>query len=125
MAGDDERVEVRPDLVLPVATGGGSGALLREASFIGATSLVKALLDEGKVNPREADEQATTALHMATKGGHKETADLLQRAGSSTSLPNAVGGGGFMIKCARVAVAHAAVALARRIASPGVFSRLC
>ena len=88
--GEDERVEVRCDLVLPFAMGGGVGALLREASLIGDTALVRVLLEEGRVNPREADENATTPLHMATKGGHVDVADLLQKAGASPTTKNAI-----------------------------------
>ena len=59
----------------------GAGALLREAAAAGNVKLLEALLDVG-VSVWEADNTATTAVHLAAQNGQKDTFKLLW------SLPN-------------------------------------
>ena len=54
----------------------GAGALLREAAAAGNVKLLEALLDVG-VSVWEADETATTAVHLAAQNGQEETFKLL------------------------------------------------
>ena len=59
----------------------GAGALLREAAAAGNVKLLEALLDVG-VSVWEADNTATTAVHLAAQNGQEDTFKLLW------SLPN-------------------------------------
>ena len=52
------------------------GALLREAAAAGNVKLLEALLDVG-VSVWEADDTATTAVHLAAQNGQEETFKLL------------------------------------------------
>lgn len=54
----------------------GAGALLREAAAAGNVKLLEALLDVG-VSVWEADDAATTAVHLAAQNGQEETFKLL------------------------------------------------
>ena len=54
----------------------GAGALLREAAAAGNVKLLEALLDVG-VSVWEADDTATTAVHLAAQNGQEETFKLL------------------------------------------------
>jgi len=54
----------------------GAGALLREAAAAGNVKLVEALLDVG-VSVWEADNTATTAVHLAAQNGQEDTFRLL------------------------------------------------
>ena len=61
---------------------GGGGALLREAAAHGDVKIVEKLLAI-KMNPFAADEQATTAMHLAALNGHKECFAELSRSSSA------------------------------------------
>lgn len=63
--------------VLPFSDAGGVGALLREAAVVGSDEVVEGLCDIAGVCVREADGEATTALHEATRCGHKRVVDAL------------------------------------------------
>ena len=66
-------------LIMPAPNPGvssGAGALLREAAAAGNVKLVEALFDVG-VSVWEADNTATTAVHLAAQNGEEETFKLL------------------------------------------------
>jgi len=85
----DEEKDAWETLVLPFdGEGAGRGALLREAAAAGEEELVKALLEHGGVHVREADNEANTALHMATAGGHENVCGLLLKHGANMMLRN-------------------------------------
>ena len=76
-------------LIMPAPNPGissGAGALLREAAAAGNVKLLEALLDVG-VSVWEADNTATTAVHLAAQNGEEETFKLLWRRPNPPKKP--------------------------------------